>query len=167
MIKPKPRRSTPDPRPAAQKTAADDSHDASLLYDLVLPLFVIRGRLVVRMEEECAACGITPSEAVVLLHLSQRALTVSEVSRAAGLQRSGGSVLVERLHQGGLVSRLPSASDRRVMHVQITAAGRRLTTKLSRGLADDTSDLSTALSERQREQLFACLRILAEIDGPR
>jgi DNA-binding MarR family transcriptional regulator len=166
-MKPKTRRSTPGPRPAAQRTAADDSNDASLLYDLVLPLFVIRGRLVERMADECAACGITLSEAVVLLHLSQRALTVSEVSRVAGLQRSGGSVLVDRLHQGRLVSRAPSDSDRRVMRVQITAAGRRLTAKLSRRLADDTADLSTALSARQREQLFACLRILAELDGPR
>ena len=52
-------------------------------------------------------------------------LTMSELSRRLLVSNGNTTTVVDRLELDGLVTRTPSATDRRVVHVALTAAGRR------------------------------------------
>ena len=52
-------------------------------------------------------------------------LTMSELSRRLLVSNGNTTTVVDRLELDGLVTRTPSAADRRVMHVALTEAGRR------------------------------------------
>ena len=53
------------------------------------------------------------------------ALTMSELSRRLLVSNGNTTTVVGRLELDGLVTRTPSATDRRVVHVALTEAGRR------------------------------------------
>ena len=52
-------------------------------------------------------------------------LTMSELSRRLLVSNGNTTTVVDRLELDGLVTRTPSAADRRVTHVALTEAGRR------------------------------------------
>ena len=52
-------------------------------------------------------------------------LTMSELSRRLLVSNGNTTTVVDRLELDGLVTRTPSAGDRRVVHVALTAAGTR------------------------------------------
>ena len=52
-------------------------------------------------------------------------LTMSELSRRLLVSNGNTTTVVDRLELDGLVTRTPSAADRRVVHVALTEAGRR------------------------------------------
>jgi len=52
-------------------------------------------------------------------------LTMSELSRRLLVSNGNTTTVVDRLELDGLVTRTPSAADRRVVHVALTKAGRR------------------------------------------
>jgi DNA-binding MarR family transcriptional regulator len=64
--------------------------------------------------------------------------------------------LVDRLEARGLVQRQPSAADRRIKVIQLTAAGSRLRTQLLRRMTGSACSLSRLSATDQR----ALLRIL-------
>jgi DNA-binding MarR family transcriptional regulator len=132
-----------------------------LLYGLVFPLFAIRGHLVELIEQACGDLDVVCTEAIALLHLANGSMTVTEISRAAGLQRSGGSVLVERLHERRFIKRSPDARDRRVVRVSLTARGGRMASALSERLTVQTPDLLAGLSPKERREILSGLKQLA------
>src|ERR1700753_865440 len=56
--------------------------------------------------------------------LRDRQPTMNELGRLLGLDKSSVTGLVDRAERRGLVARVPSTSDRRVVLVELTAAGR-------------------------------------------
>jgi DNA-binding MarR family transcriptional regulator len=52
-------------------------------------------------------------------------LTMTELSRRLLVSNGNTTTVVDRLEDAGFVTRTPSATDRRVVHVGLTAAGRR------------------------------------------
>jgi DNA-binding MarR family transcriptional regulator len=52
-------------------------------------------------------------------------LTMSELSRRLLVSNGNTTTVVDRLELDGLVARMPSPADRRVVHVALTEAGRR------------------------------------------
>ena len=90
-------------------------------------------------------------------------MTVSEISRAAGLQRSGGSVLVERLSERRFIKRATDVRDRRVVSVSLTASGNRVASALSERLTSQTPDLLAGLSPAERQRIFSGLQRLADL----
>lgn len=95
--------------------------------------------------------------------LRDRRLTISELARALGLDRSSVSGLVDRTEKRGLVRREPNADDGRSVHVTVTPAGAEAVflgaTELDHLLAPLTDALRpaeatrlTVLLERMLEQ---------------
>lgn len=64
-------------------------------------------------------------DVMAALHRADSALTMSELSRRLLVSNGNTTTIVARLELDGLVKRTPSAADRRVVHVALTAAGRR------------------------------------------
>ena len=59
------------------------------------------------------------------LERSRDAITMTDLSRMLLVSNGNTTAVVDRLENDGLVSRTPSAADRRVVHVALTEAGRR------------------------------------------
>jgi DNA-binding MarR family transcriptional regulator len=64
-------------------------------------------------------------DVMAALRRADDALTMSELSRRLLVSNGNTTTVVDRLELDGLVTRTPSATDRRVVHVALTAAGRR------------------------------------------
>ena len=150
-------------RKASPGSPPGSQTNAELVYGLVFPLFAIRGHLVEIIEQACRDMDIASTEAVALLHLRNGGMTVSEISRAAGLQRSGGSVLVERLSERRFIKRATDVRDRRVVRVSLTASGNRVASALSERLTSQTPDLLAGLSPAERQRIFSGLQRLADL----
>jgi DNA-binding MarR family transcriptional regulator len=64
-------------------------------------------------------------DVMAALQRADGALTMSELSRRLLVSNGNTTTIVARLELDGLVTRTPSAADRRVVHVALTEAGRR------------------------------------------
>jgi MarR family transcriptional regulator, 2-MHQ and catechol-resistance regulon repressor len=91
--------------------------------------------------------GLTTVDLDVLVALGGPAAgetqpTMSDVASRTGLTPSGATRVVDRLVGRGLVARSACATDRRITHVSLTAAGRRL---LDAALPDHLDVVEAAL----------------------
>ncbi|MGF1430196.1 MarR family winged helix-turn-helix transcriptional regulator [Kitasatospora sp. LaBMicrA B282] len=87
-------------------------------------------------------------------------LTPAELMRSAMITSGAVSQRLEKLEERGLVTRAPSATDGRVVHVALTEAGREL---IDRALPDHLATeqrLLAALDGTERAGLAAALRAL-------
>ena len=146
--------------PAAAARTNDD-----FLFGIIFPLFAIRGHLVELIEQSSHDLDVTPTEAVALLQLANEDMTVSDISRATGLQRSGGSVLVDRLHARRLIRRTQDTRDRRVVRVSLTPNGRTIARALLERLSSGSVDLLDGLSAAQRQRVISGLQRLAALQA--
>lgn len=64
-------------------------------------------------------------DVMAALHRAGEALTMSELSHQLLVSNGNTTTVVDRLEKDGMVVRTPSVSDRRIVHVAFTAAGRR------------------------------------------
>lgn len=79
-----------------------------------------------RSEDAARACGITPSQHLLLLQIAgtdDGTTTVSELVEKLALTQSAVTELVQRAEQAGLVDRAASPADRRVVHLSLTKDG--------------------------------------------
>ena len=70
-----------------------------------------------------------------------------------GLDKSSVTGLVDRAERRGLVTRVPSSADRRVVLVDLTDAGRALVADVSAGFESDVETLLQRLSVPDRSSL--------------
>lgn len=92
--------------------------------------------LVIRHESwrEAGGAGLTPTQAQVLASIDASAagrLTVGDVARHLAVTQPTASDAIKALERKGLVSRHRSDTDARVVHVSLTAAGRRCARQVS------------------------------------
>ena len=111
-----------------------------------------------------AAHGLDQSSFDVLatLRRNDRPLTPADLMRSSMVTSGAVSQRLDRLATRGLVTRTPSATDRRVVHVTLTDEGREL---IDRALPDHVANehrLLAALSPEERDTLAAALRHLLE-----
>ncbi len=93
---------------------------------------------------------------------SDRSLSQSELADRLGVEGATMVAMVDRLAKAGLVIREPSATDRRINHVVITAAGQRLygTVKTE---ADAVS--RELLGTIEPEKLAVAIEVLETLQG--
>ncbi len=82
--------------------------------------------------------------------LRDRRPTMNELAKLLDLDKSSVTGLVDRAERRGLVSRLPSDTDRRSVTVALTAHGRRLTTDVAARFAADIDALLDQLPTADR-----------------
>jgi len=86
-------------------------------------------------EEITHAEGVTPLQYQLLLHIrgfrGREWASVGELAERLQAAPNGTAALVSRCETGGLVVRVPDASDRRQVQVHLTAKGERCLLKLA------------------------------------
>jgi DNA-binding MarR family transcriptional regulator len=91
----------------------------------------VRGRLNSAIDAEMADHDVTSAQWGVLLMIgNQRGETAAELCRNIGCDTGSMTRMLDRLEQKGLVRRLRSNDDRRVVKIDLTQSGRALYRKL-------------------------------------
>jgi DNA-binding MarR family transcriptional regulator len=104
-----------------------------------------------------AEARLQPAQAGALLQLDEP-LPMHELANLLGCDSSNVTGLIDRLQTRGLVERRPSVDDRRVRHVVLTPAGRRLRQELLDTVGRPMGGFER-LSDAQQRQLRDLLRI--------
>lgn len=103
--------------------------------------------------------GITGMQASLLLLLTSRHdMRSTDLAREYDLSASVVSRLVDHLARIGLVARVPSERDRRVIYLRITSAGRKTASRLPPIFAQAFDTLLDGMEERDVDTLGRCLR---------
>jgi MarR family transcriptional regulator, organic hydroperoxide resistance regulator len=103
-----------------------------------------------------AELDLHPAQAGALLQLGSP-LPMNELAALLACDNSNVTGLIDRLEARGLVARQPSSQDRRVKHVVLTAAGRRLRERMLARLGRPSRGFER-LSPDERRQLGDLLR---------
>lgn len=109
--------------------------------------------------------NLHPAQAGALLQLGSP-LPMNELADLLACDNSNVTGLIDRLEARGLVTRQPSAYDRRVKHVVLTPAGRRLREQMLDRVEQPTGGFQR-LSPAEQRQLGDLLRqVLREDPAP-
>lgn len=111
--------------------------------------FVIQGLL----ERRAAEHDLSIIQTRLLGVLRDRKPTMNELARFLGLDKSSVTGLVDRAERRGLVSRVPSMTDRRAVLVNLTDDGRSLVSQAAARFEADVSTFLFLLPPRERETL--------------
>jgi DNA-binding MarR family transcriptional regulator len=116
------------------------------------------------LESVQADRGIPISHIQVLAMLEEvGSMTVSEISRKFGMAKPNITPLVDRLIQHGLVDRVHSDSDRRVVNVVILDEGRRKVAEIRGELLKDVCGWASRLDEADYGELARSLDNVVKI----
>lgn len=105
--------------------------------------------------------GLTQPQFSVLEALGHLGpMTIGEVSRKMLVTGGCMTVIVDNLERDGLVERVRSTEDRRVVKVGLTEKGKKLFHQIFHQHAQRVSDLASVLTEEEQTQLSHLLRKL-------
>jgi MarR family transcriptional regulator, transcriptional regulator for hemolysin len=116
------------------------------------------------MTEQTAALeesGISPREHTVLVTALTGERTQTELARMIGLDKTTMVVTVDDLEAQGLVTRVPSATDRRARLIRVTEAGARKVAEADQVLDRVRQDVLASLPDPEREVFLRGLAQLA------
>jgi MarR family 2-MHQ and catechol resistance regulon transcriptional repressor len=117
--------------------------------------------LSLQAERSIANTGLCLTDFVALEALLHKGpLTISEIQEKVRLASGSMTAAVDRLEKLGLVVRKSSPTDRRARVVHLTAAGKRLAVSCFDRHAKDLEALMSALSQKEKEQLYESLKKL-------
>ncbi|MBB6406417.1 MarR family winged helix-turn-helix transcriptional regulator [Arthrobacter sp. AZCC_0090] len=119
------------------KAEVGRSLDPVTQWGLVIEGFQITTRKLHRAV--AAAFSLDPAEAETLLRLTrspERRMSMAALAREAAFSTGGFTKIADRLAKRDLVVRTPCADDRRVVYLELTAAGVRLADELQNLVAD-------------------------------
>lgn len=142
-----------------RRMAPSQSADARRAWQLLMKIFFAQRA---HMPSAGAAFDLSPAQCH-LLHLiePERPLPMSRLASTLSCDASNVTGLVDRLESLGFVQRQASSSDRRVKALQLTAAGKRVRTKLVTQMAKESLPLAR-LSVRQQRTLVTLLEALVD-----
>lgn len=108
--------------------------------------------------------GIPLSHVQVLAMLEEMgSMSVSEISRRFGIAKPNITPLVDRLVNAGLVDRVRSETDRRVVNIVILEEGRSRLNQIQGALNEHVSSWQNVLSEEEFSRLDRALTDIVEI----
>jgi len=118
----------------------------------------------VAIESCCAEIGMTASEVSVLGMLSRSGTALNPTRlQVLVIQSPGGlTKTLRRLEDAGLVRRRPDAADRRALLVELTAAGRRASTRAAARVRGHYAQVLDGLTEVDRRVLTDLMRGLID-----
>lgn len=110
--------------------------------------------------------GIPLSHVQVLAMLEEvGSMSVSEISKRFGIAKPNITPLVDRLVGAGLVDRVRSETDRRVVNIVILEEGRNRLRQIQNALNDHVAGWQSTLSQEEFERLDRALIDIIEILG--
>ena len=127
------------------------------LHNLVVP----------RAEALFADAGFTFSQWVVLMAVRDRiATTCAEIARHMDHDTGATTRLVDQLEERGYLIRRRSTEDRRVVHIEITAAGRALAKSLAPRIVGFWNEVLEGFSAEEATLLVSLLtRLMARLEA--
>ena len=129
---------------SAERTTTEDAQRAAAFR-------VALRRFARETERTARRAGLTPQRYLLLLLVkgaedgSERA-TISDLAKRLCLAQSTVTELVNRAGEAGLVARRASASDARVVYVELTAEGEQRFSEAFRALADERRSLRDVIT---------------------
>jgi DNA-binding MarR family transcriptional regulator len=111
--------------------------------------------------------SVTIHQLTALSHLKGGSVTMRELSKDLDVSESSATAVTDRLLRQGLVERLSDPTDRRVVRLALSSAGRTLVERLDEAATRKTAEMLSALTDVQLEQLIDILETLAETDDHR
>lgn len=122
----------------------------SVGHQIVRLMQLMRREVEVRMAQH----GMTDAQWKPLWMIaSGRATNAIELARETGIDAGAITRMLDRLESKGLVERVRSESDRRVVHLRLTAAGEAASAHIPHVLASVNNDFLAGFSEREWKQL--------------
>jgi DNA-binding MarR family transcriptional regulator len=128
---------------------ATDVPDLGIVDALAQLTFLVQGALARR----AAAHQLSMIQVRLLGVLRDRTPGMNELATMLELDKSSVSGLVDRASARGLVTRVPSAHDRRGVHVSLTEQGRAVVDDVSGDFATDIASIAGGLSSAQQARL--------------
>lgn len=123
-------------------------------------------RLVGALDEGHLRTAFSLAEARLLYELAQRnGLTATELGRALGLDAGYLSRMLRRFVERGLVERVPSRTDGRRSHLQLTRAGRASFSALNTRARNDVAALLAPISDAERRRLLTAMQTIEKLLG--
>lgn len=142
------------------KTMTKTHPTAATSGDLAERLRLAVTRLARRLRQQ-SGTAVSPTQLSALATIERRGpLTLGDLASQERVQPPTVTVAVGKLEEQGLVRRRPDTDDRRVTHVEVTGAGRKL---LARSRSQKTAYLDRllrGLSDDERAKLAAAAPIL-------
>lgn len=102
-------------------------------------------------------------DVMAALFRAQGAMTMSELSRLLLVSNGNVTAVVDRLETDGLVRRVPSAADRRTVHVSLTPEGRSQFETLAR---DHEAEIDRLFDTIRPEEVQLLSDLLRKLDAP-
>lgn len=114
------------------------------------------------VERRMAQHGLTDAQWKPLWKIqSGCATTAIELARESGIDAGAITRMLDRLEAKGLIERVRSESDRRVVHLRLTAAGEAAAAHIPHVLASVNNDFLRGFSEREFQTLHKLLDRMA------
>lgn len=157
-------------RPAGKVTRLVETDADHLRREAFIALFLASGRLTAEVETLCRDEQITMSHYTVLWFLARRSgpegLPMGSVIDGHLNRASDSTRLADRLTSLGLIERLSSPADRRVVLVRLTDSGRKVYLRLTRRILDLHEVQWSGLSADELQQLSHLLaKVLRSADS--
>jgi DNA-binding MarR family transcriptional regulator len=150
MSLPKVTKETPAPQPFPPYDGDRYDVSESVGHQMVSLVQLMRREVELRMTQH----GLTDAQWRPLWMIkSGKATTANELAREACIDAGAITRMLDRLETKGLVARVRSESDRRVVHLRLTDAGEAAVAKIPHVLASVNNDFLRGFSERDWRQL--------------
>ncbi len=137
-------RTSPDPDPDHQGEA-----DLGIVDALAQLSFLVQARLA----GHAASHNVSMVQTRLLGILRDREPTMQELARLLDSDKSSVTGLVDRAEKRGLVQRMPSTDDHRVIRVSLTSSGRGIVNEVAKAFQVDVGSATTCLSSPDKERL--------------
>ena len=115
-----------------------------------------------QLEADTRCCGVTVSQCHTLLELAASNLSLTGLAGALELDASTLSRTVDTLVRAGLVARTEDHSDRRLIQLTLTAAGRAKVDFIDEKCNQYYAELLAGMSERDKRGALRTVGLLAE-----
>jgi MarR family transcriptional regulator, lower aerobic nicotinate degradation pathway regulator len=135
--------------PRSASVAKSAGHELSTTDALAQLAFLIHNTLERLADEH----DLSITQTRLLGILRDRTPTMNELAKLLSLDKSSITGLVDRAERRGLVERVPSGRDRRVIQVKLTKAGRSLVTRTAARFDADVTAILDCLPASDRQAL--------------
>lgn len=132
---------------------------AQNLYD-ALPLLPKR---LVRVDAITREFGMPFSHIQILCMLTDKEMTIGEISSSLGIAKPNITPLLDALHERGILERCRSEKDRRIVNVRLLPEGQALACRLRECIASQTADWPASFSTSDIKRLNNALAYLVEV----
>ena len=152
-------------REATDTKPAGSSPGFEFIAELNMLFMRIMGEIILSPEDETPPLSkLTQSQGRVMLYLSLRGpQRMSDIARLLSIGMASATPVVDGLVGHKLVRRQPDPEDRRVVRVELTAAGKRFHEELTRQHAQKLESMFGHVSPEQQKEVLEHLRRVAEV----